>query len=47
MYSICSEKSLAKSPIEVLVQVGINLTAFVFWHTIIKIELNFLLVLLL
>jgi hypothetical protein len=46
MHSICSKKSLAKSPVEVLVWVGINWAALVLWHTIIKIELSFLPVLL-
>jgi hypothetical protein len=47
MYSMFLKNSLTKSPIEVSVWVGINLTAFVLWHTIVKIELNCLLVLLL
>jgi hypothetical protein len=47
MYSMFLKNSLAKSPIEVLVWVGINLTAFVLQHIIVKIELNYLPVLLL
>jgi hypothetical protein len=41
MYSICSKKSLAKSLVEVSVQVGINWAALVLWYTIVKIELSF------
>jgi hypothetical protein len=41
MYSICSKKSLAKSPVEVSVWVGINWAALVLWYTIVKIELSF------
>jgi hypothetical protein len=41
MYLICSKKSLAKSPVEVSVWVGINRAALVLWHTIVKIELSF------
>jgi hypothetical protein len=46
MHSMCSKKSLAKSPVDVLVQVGINLAVFILWHTIVSIEFIFLPVLL-
>jgi hypothetical protein len=46
IHLICSKKSLAKSPVEVSAQVGINWAILVLWHTMVKIELNFLPVLL-
>lgn len=41
MHSICSKKSLAKSPALVSVRVGIKRIALVLRHTIVKIALNF------